>query len=294
MISPKKITFNNKSNEDFGLICDLCFEGGDNGETSSFLSRKAVTTETYNGAFRRSYGMKYDEVLAPKLTLMKRDFEDFTFEEQRAILSWLTSKHTASYMDVYMTNDDVAADSPTYCLLGGITEIETYKLGNNRTVGVVFTFESLYPYALSKTIEITNADIKNGTILNNFIINCKTDDIESFVYPAIGVSFEENCDLTITNEYLKDNKFITETTTINGNTSKEKILIDSANKIITSSNKSRIFGEKFNWVWPRLYYGSNDFTLNVSTSNTSQYPPVDVKYPTVGVSYRYPIKCGQF
>ena len=44
MISPKKITFNNKSNEDFGLICDLCFEGGDNGETSSFLSRKAVTT----------------------------------------------------------------------------------------------------------------------------------------------------------------------------------------------------------------------------------------------------------
>ena len=71
MISPRKITFNNKSNEDFGLICDLCFEGGDNGETSSFLSRKAVTTETYNGAFRRSYGMKYDEVLTPKLTLMK-------------------------------------------------------------------------------------------------------------------------------------------------------------------------------------------------------------------------------
>ena len=123
--------------------------------------------------------------------------------------------------------------------------------------------------------------------LNNFTINCKTDDIESFVYPSIGIAFEINCDLTITNKYLKDNNFITETTTINGNTSKEIISIDSANKIITSSDKSKIFGKKFNWVWPRLYYGSNDFTLNVSIGNTSQYP-------IVTVSYRYPIKYGQF
>lgn len=193
MISPKKITFNNKSNEDFGLICDLCFEGGDNGETSSFLSRKAVTTETYNGAFRRSYAMKYDEVLAPQFTLMKRDFEDFTFEEQRAVLAWLTSKHTASYMDIYMTDDDVAANSPAYCLLGGITEIETYKLGNNRTVGVVFTFESLYPYALSP-LKVIYPDKINGT--STYLLPCESDEIEAMVYPKITIKQDSSLEIS--------------------------------------------------------------------------------------------------
>lgn len=193
MISPKKITFNNKSNEDFGLICDLCFEGGDNGETSSFLSRKAVTTETYNGAFRRSYGMKYDEVLAPQFALMKRDFEDFTFEEQRAVLAWLTSKHTASYMDVYITDDDVAADSPTYCLLGGITEVETYKLGNNRTVGVAFTFESLHPYAFSP-LNVIYPDRINGT--ETYVLTCESDEAEALVYPKITIKQDASLEIS--------------------------------------------------------------------------------------------------
>lgn len=197
MISPKKITFNNKSNEDFDLICDLCFEGGDSGEISSFLSRKAVTTETYNGAFRRSYGMKYDEVFAPQFTLMKRDFEDFTFEEQRAVLAWLTSKHTASYMDVYMTDNDVATDSPTYCLLGGVAEIETYKLGNNRTVGVVFTFESLYPYALSP-LQVINPDIVNGT--STYILTCESDEMEAMVYPKITITQDTSLEISTGSE----------------------------------------------------------------------------------------------
>lgn len=197
MISPKKITFNNKSNEDFNLICDLCFEGGDNGETSSFLSRKAVTTETYNGAFRRSYAMKYDEVLAPQFTLMKKDFEDFTFAEQRAVLAWLTSKHTASYIDIYMTDDDVAKGSPAYCLLGGITEIETYKLGNNRTVGIMFTFESLHPYALSP-LKIIYPDKINGT--KTYILNCESDEVEAMVYPKITIKQDSSLEISTGSE----------------------------------------------------------------------------------------------
>lgn len=275
MISPKKIVFNNKSNEDFELICDLCFESGDKGETSSFLSRKAVKTETYNGAFSRSYGMKYDEVLAPQITLMKRNFEDFTFEEQRAVLSWLTSKRTTGYMDVYMTEDDVASNSPSYCLLGGVTKIETYKLGNNRTVGIIFTFESLHPYALSP---IQTVDNKNATTLT---ITCNTDDTESFIYPKLTISFNMDQDFTITRD--------SDRTEIKGNVAGEIITIDSANKIITSNRTvSRFFGDNFNWVWPKLTYGDNKFSVSrIPTPNSSNAPLVTFKY-------RYPIKCGQF
>lgn len=272
MISPKKIVFNGKSNEDFELICDLCFESGDKGETSSFLSRKAVKTETYNGAFSRGYGMKYDEVLAPQITLMKRNFDDFDFEEQRAVLAWLTSKHTAGYMDVYMTNDDVAANSPSYCLLGGVTKIETYKLGNNRTVGIIFTFESLHPYALSP---IQTVDNKNATTLT---ITCNTDDPGSFVYPKLTIYFNKDQDFTITRD--------SDRTEIKNNRAGEIVTIDSANKIITSSNPSRIFGDNFNWVWPKLTYGDNKFSVSLipNSSNAS----------LVTFEYRYPIKCGQF
>ena len=275
MISPKKIVFNGKSNEDFELICDLCFESGDKGETSSFLSRKAVKTETYNGAFSRSYGMKYDEVLAPQITLMKRNFEDFTFEEQRAVLSWLTSKRTTGYMDVYMTEDDVATNSPSYCLLGGVTKIETYKLGNNRTVGIIFTFESLHPYALSP---IQTVDNKKAITLT---ITCNTDDPGSFVYPKLTIYFNMAQDFTITRD--------SDRTEIKGNVAGETITIDSANKIITSDRTvSRFFGDNFNWVWPKLTYGDNKFSVSpIPTPNSSNAPLVTFKY-------RYPIKCGQF
>ena len=275
MISPKKIVFNGKSNEDFELICDLCFESGDKGETSSFLSRKAVKTETYNGAFSRSYGMEYDEVLAPQITLMKRNFEDFTFEEQRAVLSWLTRKRTTGYMDVYMTEDDVATNSPSYCLLGGVTKIETYKLGNNRTVGIIFTFESLHPYALSP---IQTVDNKKAITLT---ITCNTDDPGSFVYPKLTIYFNEAQDFTITRD--------SDRTEIKGNVAGETITIDSANKIITSDRTvSRFFGDNFNWVWPKLTYGDNKFSVSpIPTPNSSNAPLVTFKY-------RYPIKCGQF
>lgn len=278
MISPKKIVFNGKSNEDFELICDLCFEGGDNGETSSFLSRKAVKTETYNGAFSRSYGMKYDEVFAPQITLMKRNFDDFDFEEQRAVLAWLTSKHTTGYMDVYMTNDDVAANSPSYCLLGGVTKIETYKLGNNRTVGIIFTFESLHPYALSP---IQTVDNKYATTLT---ITCNTDDPGSFVYPKLTIYFNKGQDFTIT-RIGDGNK--AEQTIIKENIPGETIIIDSANKIITSDRTvSRFFGDNFNWVWPKLTYGDNKFSVSPIPKSSNA--------PLVTFKYRYPIKCGQF
>lgn len=269
MISPKKIVFNNKSNEDFELICDLCFESGDNGETSSFLSRKAVKTETYDGAFSRSYGMKHDEVFAPQITLMKRNFDDFDIEEQRAVLAWLTSKRTAGYMDVYMTEDDVASNSPSYCLLGGVTKIETYKLGNNRTVGIIFTFESLHPYALSP---IQTVDNNYATTLT---ITCNTDDIESFIYPKMTINCSNvSSDITITHG--------SDVTQIKNNSASEIVTIDSANKIITSSNPSRIFGDNFNWVWPKLTCGDNEFNFSAYT------------IPNIIFEYRYPIKCGQF
>ena len=144
MISPYRIKYNNYINEDFDVICCLSFDG-DTGETSSYLSRDAVASESYNGSYKRVHGYKWNEVLQPKLTLIDKDFGDFTLERQRKILRWLTSKSTPSFLTIY--EDD--SETIEMEILGGFIDIQPYKLGNNRTVGYVCTFESVSPWAFS-------------------------------------------------------------------------------------------------------------------------------------------------
>lgn len=180
MISVNRIVFNKFSSQDFDLICDLAFDG-DGGETDSFLTREAVESESYRGEFKRVHNYKYTESFAPKFTFIKKDFEDFTFEEQRRVIKWLTSTHNASFLTVYYDDSEVV----TWEALGGFTEITTYKIGNGRTVGFVVTFESVNPYALSELHTITK-DVSNPTD-NIITINLETDEPQSCVYPRITV-----------------------------------------------------------------------------------------------------------
>lgn len=77
-----KLKWNDKTSKELGLICDVRFDG-DVGETDSYLSRDAVISETYNGVKRYIHGYKYTDVLAPSITFMKNDFQEFTMTENR-------------------------------------------------------------------------------------------------------------------------------------------------------------------------------------------------------------------
>jgi LPXTG-motif cell wall-anchored protein len=89
---------------------------------------------------------------------MKKNFGNFTMEEVRQVLKWLTSLDTASLLNVYYDDSEVVS----WSAVGGWTEINTYKLANNRTVGITVVFETVTPYALSdlytatKTITATD------------------------------------------------------------------------------------------------------------------------------------------
>ena len=152
----------------------------DNGETSSFLNREAVSSESYDGRYKRVARYKYNEVFSPKFTFMKKDFGDFTIEETRKILKWLTSIDTTSLLDVYYDDDEAIS----WSAIGGWTEISTYKLANNRTVGVTAVFESVTPYAFSDLYTVTKT-ISSATD-NTVTINIDTDDNQP-VYPRITI-----------------------------------------------------------------------------------------------------------
>ena len=276
MLSINRFTYNNYSSVDFDLITDLCFEGGDNGEASMFLQREANSSERHDGSFRNVTRYKYNETLNPTITLIKQGFGNFDMEENRRILAWLTSKHTASWLTVYHDDSEVVS----YELLGGFSSIEAYKLGNGRIVGYICQWESVSPYAYSPIKTITQT-ITSPTIIK---IKCKTDEWETPVYPRITIKQSNDTVVTITSEmaatifhndnyidgtvyhcddtyYWKsideDGKIVSHTNAVNnsglsttsvllhnetaniktyikGNTANETVIIDGANRLVTT------------------------------------------------------------
>ena len=189
-------------------------------------------------------------------------------------MKWLTSKDTASFLSVYY--DD--SEAVSYEILGAFTEIETYKIGNNRTVGIQATFESISPFAFSclKTKSLGESSTT---------INIKTDDSQSAVYPRITIKQNDSVDevksVSITNTYTDAEGTHIFTTMVNNNIKDEVIVLDGTNKVISSSRvDGRIFGDDFSWEWLPLYDGENTLTV---TGNC-----------VVTMEYREPYKVGEY
>lgn len=328
MISVDRIRYNKYSSKDFGLITSLSFDD-DSGDTDTFLGRDAVASESYRGDFKRIHSYKYNDVMKAKITFIKETFEDFTMEEQRRILKWLTSKDTASFLTVYHDDSNVIS----YEILGGFIEVNTHKMGNGRVVGITATFESVSPWAFSP-LHTIEKDVSAPTD-NTIQLNVETDDPQSAIYPRITIKHGNSVIVKVNRKMIIGNTWIdddwidgtiyyyesigeyyynkhnedgsiipTATTTepsstttsvvikntyadknvfdlrIANNTSGETIVVDGANKVISSS-RTRIFGDDFiNWNWLPLYDGMNSISVEGNC--------------TVTIEWREPIKCGDF
>ena len=189
MISLHRIKYNGYSSVDFDVLCDCAFDS-ENGEVSSFLNREAVASESYRGDFRRIHNFKHNEFFTPKFTFIKNDFSDFSAEEYRHLVSWLTSKSTTGVLTAYRDDSEVIE----FEAIGGWGEIQPYKIANHRTVGVTAVFESVSPYAYSPIKTITQT-VTQPTVLN---IKCNTDDWESPVYPRITIQQSNDTVVNIT------------------------------------------------------------------------------------------------
>lgn len=367
MISPHRIKYRGLESTELNildLIMCVAFDS-DNGETTTYLNREAVVSETYDGRYKRVHGYKYSESFSPKFTFIKKDFGNFTIEEVRQVVKWLTSTDTTALLDVYYDDSNVVS----WSAIGGWTEISTYKLANNRTVGIVATFEAVTPYAFSDVYVLTKT-IANTTD-NKITINIDTDDNQP-VYPRITiqekgtvVSIDSGTTLNLYSDivpntvyyngttyywksdtpalvtgaaepnygwpkvirntvyastdvmeqqtvyyYTSDQKyrwvdpytFKSSTTNPNlvttgikitnqhydlfnkasvpvsmvvkNNTSTEKIVVDGANKIISSTNTRRIFGDDFNLIWIPLRDGKNEITVEGNCEVTIEYREV--------------------
>lgn len=234
MITLNRFTYGGYSSADFDVLVDVSFDS-DSGEISSHLNRESVASESYNGALKRVSNYKYSEVFSPKFTLVKEDFSDFTMQEQRKILSWLTSSSVPKFLTAF--DDD--SDTVSFEILGAPTEISTHKIANKRTVGITFTYESVAPYAFSALQTVTKdvSDPDNNT----FIIDLETDDPENAVFPKVTIQ-QNNLTSVVEIDHTMTDKNEMQTGTVyhyaEGN---EYYWLDKDGTLVTSSeNTSKI------------------------------------------------------
>lgn len=191
MVSPYRIKFKDKTNFDFDLIVGAAFDS-DSGNTDSFLNKESTSSNRYDGSRRNVHGYRYTDVMSVSFTFIKQDYTDITDRERRKIYTWLTCSNKVEELTVYKDDSEVIS----YRLLGGFTNIEHYKLANNRDIGVVATFEHIAPYAYSPVKSIT----KTITTPETFTIKCHTDAYEKPLYPKITVTIGDSIYLPVTED----------------------------------------------------------------------------------------------
>lgn len=240
------------SYDDFNLQI-VHFESGDTGETESYLSQEAIYQDSVRGTRRTMYGSKYNSVAILNITVMRPDGAEFSIEKTRQINKWLTGATQYSWMDLYV------GDEIKYRMHGFVQDVKPYKI-DSRIVGFVIVVESSSPWCYSG-IQQVSKEISGSESL---YIDNQSDDL--YTHTEMRTVFQNGNGQSL----LIENNTIGETTEINNLLANEVITM-SENMFITSDKITRIFGNDFNYVWPKLKPGMNDFTISGTGTITFEY-----------------------
>lgn len=258
MIYHPKIEFRNRSNYDEKLIVSTF--NPDSGETDTYLTMEPVYSDSYDGAIRTDYGAKYIDVAKPSVTFIDIDGEDIQPYKVRSVLRWLTGSRQNAWMNVYNVDGDIVCS-----YLGRFTDVKLQKM-DARVIGIVAYFTATTPWAYSDVQTVTMQ--LNGA--TNFSIDNESDELYSLIYPRIIYKNTQN-DASLS---IKNNT-VGEETVFKKLQQGEIITIDN-NFVAYSDNTSRIFNDDFNFVFPALSAGLNDFKAEGIGELT--------------ISFRYPMK----
>ena len=225
----------------------------DNGETDSYLTKEQIYSDSYDGTRRILYGTRWSAVATPVITVMKPNDSEFSLSELRQAYKWLTGNPSSSWMDFYV------GDEITYRLLCTIQDVRPYKM-DAKTIGLNIICESLSPWAYSPLQTQSQSIVGEGAIT----INNQSDDLYTYTYLNVVYENASGDTLKIINNTLEEETKVTDLV------SNEVITINN-NMIITSDKDEKVFGNSFNFVYPRLKAGVNELTIIGTGNITLEY-----------------------
>lgn len=289
----------------------------DNGEHDTFLSMEPVFATSYDGTRRFDYGAKYNSNAVISITVIKADKSDFTVAENRDLLRWLTGSRVNSWLDLYEGDDfkysfwgritnvqqykmdarviglilEFTSTSPwawsapqkhEHYMGEGILEIDDnnviYKNDKITYLGVDSNGVLFNDYVNSKkSFSITD----DGVVYNDMVvrIDIDNDSDDLYTYTNLDMYYSNEVGVDGGAELIIENTTLGETTTFSGISEKENITI-SGNYFVTTDVPNKVFGDDFNFVFPRLQPGKNDFVIDGTGKGSVRF------------EFRYPIKIG--
>lgn len=242
------IRFKEKTNYDFELTVSHFSDSADSGQTDTYLTMEPIYTETFDGGLRNDFGAKYTDVARPIVTFIEPDGSDISPSKVRNVLRWLTSSKDVSFMDIC---DEDGVSVAAY--IGRFTDVKLHKI-DARVVGIVAYFTSISPFAYSDIKEARFTVTQEGT---DFSIDNDSDDIYNPLYPSIVFMNRQGSDEDKVMLSLQNKTMANETIFKNLKTN-ETVTIDT-NFVVYSNNTARIFNDDFNFDFPILAPGTNDF-----------------------------------
>ena len=267
--------YHNKCNTDFDLITSVSFDGGFD-QIGTGIAMEAVETDRFDG-IKIDYSARYVDRIELQITMVKKDYTDFARQEKRDIFRWLTGHKQASWIELYDADGDKIID-----FFGRFTSVEE-KTADSRTIGVIATFQSPYPYGFSPIREIK----ENFTGADTIILQ-NDSDIEDYVYPYFTIT--PNKDITLLSI---QNKTTNVTTCIKNLKANETLTLDNEHKLAFTDNEYRMMGEDFygnvdgyitNYpVFIALKPNNNKIFINTND---------DECVCSYSLTYRYPITLG--
>ena len=267
-----------KTNKDFGLITSVAF-GNDAGfdQIGTATAVEGVTSDKYDGT-RIDYSAKYLECVELQITMVKDNYEDFTREDKRAILRWLSANKQASWIEFYDSDGGEIIQ-----VFGRFTSIEE-KTADSRTIGMIATFTSPFPYGFSPLRKINQTFIGSETVR----IQNDTDVLDEYVCPYFTITPSVAID-----QLSIRNKNTNVTTFVKNLKANETLTLDNENKLAFTNDEFKVMGEDFygdvdgfitNYpVFIEFEPGTNELFIDVGNASC------ECSY---SLAYRYPIKLG--
>lgn len=243
---------NKNSKDNFNLI--ISHFDSDNGESETGLATESIYTASADGTRRNLYGTKYSGAEPVRITLIKQNGGEFSVDDNRSILKWLTGAQTDSWLDLKV------GDTVQYRMFGHVQNVLQYKL-DARIIGLIVVFESASPWAFSD-LQVVESEINGETIVS---ITNESDNL--YGYTNVKVTYEN----TVEKGSLVIQNAATEESTIINNLAVNEVVTLDGNQMIASDKKSRVFGNDFNFIFPKLISGINTLTIAGNGKITFEY-----------------------
>lgn len=309
-------TYLNKNSSGEGLL--ITSFDTDSGFVDSYLGMDQIVTDSYDGTKKHFYGNKYNTSAEISITLIKQDGSDFSMADNRRVLRWLTGSRKASWLDLYVGDRLVysfygsitecqqqKADARVIGIQVTFTSIHPWAwsapqffdcyIGKKQiqcdNSGCVYkTYDDCQYFGITDEGVLYNSgdnesfvfDIDDdGTVYNDSSVNLEIDNQSDDLYTLTNLDIVYN-NIDSTSLIIENTSLGEIATVVTGISQGEIINLSAGQFIISKTFPKKIFGDDFNFIWPKLQPGINKLHIDGDGFGKGH----------VQFTYRYPIKIG--